>query len=167
MSAPANITNVFIGDLVQQAIREGVWFPRDPANPDGVQIRLYRSASTEGHRLAASLRERRDEVNRFFKEHRPAWPDTPDDGYGPRLDLDEPDAAIFLIQLEAILAEDAIATAIEQAVSHAEERIAGIVARAIAARRTTAPTSSPVQPIAITAHRPAERHSFRGGGRRD
>lgn len=162
MSAPANIADVCIGDLVQRAIREGVWFPHDPAIPDGVQIRLHRSASADGHRLAAVLRERRDEVNQFFRERRPAWPDLPDDGFGPRLDPDEPDAAIFLIQLEAILAEDAIATAIEEAVSCAEERIAGVVARAIAARRA-ALRSSPV----LTASRPAARHSFRGGGRRD
>ncbi len=162
MSAPAYPTDGCIGDLVQQAIREGVWFPRDPATPDGVQIRLHRSASADGHRLAAALRERRDEVNRFFKGRRPAWPDLPDDGYEPRLDPGEPDAAILLVQLEAILAEDAIATAIEEAVSRAEERIAGVVARAIAARRA-APRSSPV----LTASRPAARHSFRGGGRHD
>ncbi len=166
MSAPAYPTDGCIGDLVQQAIRECVWFPRDPATPDGVQIRLHRGASADGHRLAVVLRERRGEVNRFFKGRRPAWPDLPDDGYEPRLDPDEPDATIFLIQLEAILAEDAIATVIEEAVSRAEERIAGVVARAIAARRA-APTLSPVRPMAITAHRPAGRHSFRGGGRRD
>ncbi len=166
MSAPSNIANVYIGDLVQQAIREGLYFPRDPATPNDVQIRLHRSASADGHRLAAALRERRDEVNRFFKVRRPAWPVVPDDRYGPRLDPDEPDAAIFLIQLEAILAEDTIATAIEKAVSHVEGRIAGIVARAVTNRRA-AVSSSPLRPTAITAHRPAGRHSFRGGGRRD
>lgn len=140
-----------IAALVEHAVKEGVFFPHDPSGNDGVQIRIHRSASADGHRLAAVLHERRDEVNRFFKEHRPAWPAIPDDGYGPRLNPDEPDAAIFLIRLEAILAEDAIATAIEEAVSHAQERIAGIVERAITARRT-ASTPSQRQPL-----------EFRGG----
>jgi len=135
-----------IATLIDDARRAGIWFPRDPSNPDGVQIRVHRSATADGHRLAATLRERRDEVNHFFKERRPAWPDTPDDGYGPRLNPDEPDTSIFLIQLEAILAEDAIATAIEEAVSHAQERIAGIVAQAVAARRSiTTPASNNMQ----------------------
>lgn len=154
MSAPSNVANVCIGDLVQKAVREGVSFPRDPATANDVQIRLDRGASADGHRLAAILRERRDEVNRFFRERRPAWPDTADDGYGPRLDPDEPDATIFLIQLEAILAEDAIATAVEEAVSDAQERIAGVVARAVAARRGIVTPASTNMPRGV---------EFRGG----
>ncbi len=145
---------IAITALVEEARHEGVFFPRDPANPDGVQIRCRRDATEEGMRLAAVLRERRDEVDQFFKERRPAWPDIPDDGLPPRLDPDEPDATIFLIQLEAILAEDAIATAIEEAVSHAQERIAGVVARAVAARRSIATPASNNMPRGV---------EFRGG----
>lgn len=140
-----------IATLIEDARREGCWFPHDLSGNGDVQVRLHRSASADGHRLAAVLRERRDEVNCFFMVRRPAWPAIPDDGYGPRLNPDEPDATIFLIQLEAILAEDAIATAIEEAVSHAQERIAGIVERAVNARRT-ASASSQRQPL-----------EFRGG----
>ncbi len=154
ISDPKPRNAVDISTLVQHATREGCWFPHDPSGNGGVQIRLHRSASADGHRLAAVLRERRDEVNRFFKEHRPAWPAILDDGYGPRLNPDEPDAAIILIQLEAILAEDAIATAIEEAVSHAQERIAGIVARAVAARRSIATPASNNMPRGV---------EFRGG----
>lgn len=141
-----------IASLVEAARREGCWFPRDPQNPNGVQVRLHRSATPEGHRLAAVLRERRDDVNQFMAAHRPAWSAVPDDGYGPRLDPDEPDAAVLLIKLEGMLAEDTIATAIEDAVAHAQERIGGIVARAVATRR------------AAHASPPASRAlEFRGG----
>jgi len=143
-----------IATLIDDARRAGIWFPRDPSNPDGVQIRLHRGASADGHRLAAVLRERRDEVNRFFKEHRPAWPDTPDDGYGPRLHPDEPDATIILIRLEAILAEDRIADYIEQEVGFVQERIAEIEARAVAARRSIATPASNNMPRGV---------EFRGG----
>lgn len=136
-----------IAALVEDARREGVFFTRDPANPNGVQIRCQRDATEEGKRLAAVLRDRRDEVNVFFAAHRPAWPEPPDDGYGPRLDPDEPDAAIFSIRLESLLAEDAIATTIEEAVSHAQERIAEIVEQAVAARRAARrkPARAPIQ----------------------
>lgn len=143
-----------IAALVEHAVKEGVYFPHDPSGNGGVQIRLNRNASAEGHRLADILRERRDEINRFFKVRRPAWPDTPDDGYGPRLNPDEPDAAIFAIRLEAILAEDAIATAIEEAVAHAQERIAGIVERAITACRSITTPASNNMPRGV---------EFRGG----
>jgi len=149
LSDPMPRNAVDISTLVQHATRGGCWFPSDPSGNGGVQIRTRRNTSADGHRLAAVLRERRDEVNRFFSERRPAWPAIADDGYGPRLDPDEPDASIFLIQLEAILAEDAIATAIEEAVSHAQERITEIVTRAVAARRSIATPASNNMPRGV------------------
>jgi len=145
---------IAITALVEEARHEGVFFPRDPATPDGVQIRCHRDATEEGMRHAAVLRERRDEVDHFFKERRPAWPAIPDDPYGPRLDPDEPDGTIVLIKLEEILAEDRIAEFIEQEVAYVQERIAGVVARAVAAHRTTAVEPKRPQPTPIRRRKP-------------
>lgn len=129
--------------LVERGNHEGCWFPRNPLNPNGVQVRLHRSATAEGHAIAAALRERQAETNEYFASHRPAWPTIPDDGYGPRLDPDEPDATIFQIRLAAILFEDELATAIEEMVAHAQQQIAEIVEQAVAARQSaTLPSAS-------------------------
>lgn len=127
-----------IDQLIAQARHVGVWFPRDATRPDGVQIRLHRSAPEEGHWLADILRERRDEVNAYFAARRPGWPAVPDDGYGPRPDPDEPDAAVFLIRLEQVLFEDRVAEFVEQEIAYVQERIAAIASQAVAAHRRTA-----------------------------
>ncbi len=147
-----------IAPLVERAVREGVYFPHDPSGNGGVQIRLDRNATPEGHHLAAALRERRAEVNAFHAARRPTWP-VLDDGIPPRINPDEPDATIFLIQLEAILFEDRVADFIEAEVAYVGERIAGIVARAVAARRIAAPVNITSRPRA-NMPRAVE---FRGG----
>lgn len=164
-----------IAALVEHAVREGVYFPHDPSGNGGVQIRVNRDASAEGHRLADILRERRAEVNAFHAARRPAWPDIPDDGYGPRPAPFDPEKAAdeAAWRVCRIPYQTLVALAIYELNTWLSRADAGLLAYEPPLpprwddglvhddQRERPPQAT------VPVEQAGARHSFRGGGRRD